>query len=58
MTKFLLDVDDNLWDKFKEHVPRTRLVEDKIVDLTLNDMVVSLISIYIEGKELDKPTQQ
>ena len=38
--KLILDIDDKTWAKFKSKVPKTK---------TLNDAVVELIKTYAEG---------
>jgi len=42
MRKYLIKVDDDLWDRFKQNVTKDR---------TINEVIVDLISQYIEEKE-------
>jgi len=39
MTKFLLDVEDNLWSKFKDSIPRSK---------SLNSALVGMIKKFVE----------
>jgi hypothetical protein len=40
-----LEIDKNLWEKFKVLIPRTK---------TLNDAIVELIALKIKSEELNK----